>query len=224
MPSDELRDEDLIGRVAAGDTDAFAALFKRCQGQVYRFALHMTASPSIAEDVTQEVFLAVMNDAGRYDPSRASVTAWLCGIARNNVRRRAARDRLLQPLTKIDDDDGADDRVDRILAVEPEALGDLTRAESIEALRQAVLTLPLRYREAVVLCDLQELSYADAAAVLGCALGTVRSRLHRGRALLASKLSATASLQRLDASGPRSHQSGSQLDLGRSLKSVRNLA
>ncbi len=69
-----------------------------------------------------------------------------------------------------------------------DALGDLTRAESIGALREAVLTLPVRYREAVVLCDLQEMTYADAASVLGCAVGTVRSRLHRGRALLAVKL------------------------------------
>ncbi len=54
-------------RVAAGDAEAFAQLFRRCQGQVYRFALHMTASPAVAEDVTQDVFLAVMSDAGRYD-------------------------------------------------------------------------------------------------------------------------------------------------------------
>jgi RNA polymerase sigma-70 factor (ECF subfamily) len=69
-------------------------------------------------------------------------------------------------------------------------LEDLTRAEAVASLRKAILTLPLRYREAVVLCDLQELSYAGAAEALGCAVGTVRSRLHRGRALLASKLTA----------------------------------
>ena len=56
------------------------------------------------------------------------------------------------------------------------------------ALRRALLELPVRYREAIVLCDLQELSYADAADALGCAVGTVRSRLHRGRALLARRL------------------------------------
>ena len=79
----------------------------------------------------------------------------------------------------------------RLPTVDADALGDLTRAESIEALREAVLTLPVRYREAVVLCDLQEMSYADAASALGCAVGTVRSRLHRGRALLAVKLTAS---------------------------------
>ncbi len=124
MSSDELQDGELISRVAAGDADAFAQLFRRRQGQVYRFALHMTASPSIAEDVTQEVFLAVMRDAGRYDGARASVIAWLCGIARNHVRRRAERDRLLQPFADGEDSDTDSDGLDEILAVEPDTLGD----------------------------------------------------------------------------------------------------
>ncbi len=95
-----------MSRVAAGDAEAFAQLFRCRQGVVYRFVLHMTASPSIAEDVTQDVFLTVMSEAARYDPARAAVSAWLCGIARNHVRRRAERDRLLQPL--IDDEAGAE--------------------------------------------------------------------------------------------------------------------
>ncbi len=74
--------------------------------------------------------------------------------------------------------------------MEANPLADLTRAEGLEALRRAVLSLPLGYREAVVACDLQELTYAEAAEALGCAVGTVRSRLFRGRALLASKLGA----------------------------------
>jgi RNA polymerase sigma-70 factor, ECF subfamily len=187
MPLDDLNDGELIARVASGDVEAFAALFRRRQGQVYRFALHMTASPSVAEDVTQDVFIAVMSDAARYDAARASVVAWLCGIARNHVRRRAERDRPLQQFA----DAGEDADLDGVLTVSDDALVALTRAESIEAVREAVLTLPIGYREAIVLCDLQELSYADAAAALGCAIGTVRSRLHRGRALLATKLSAT---------------------------------
>jgi RNA polymerase sigma-70 factor (ECF subfamily) len=176
-------DEELLTRVASGDAAAFAALFRRRQGAVYRFALHMTGAPAVAEDVTQEVFLAVMHDARRYEAARATVTAWLCGIARNHARRRLQRDRLVLPF--VDDDaDGAG----HLTAVNTDPLEDLTRAERLEALRKAVLSLPLKYREAVVLCDLQEMSYIDAASAIGCALGTVRSRLHRGRALLAAKL------------------------------------
>ena len=74
--------------------------------------------------------------------------------------------------------------------MQPDPLGDLERAEGVERLRRMVLSLPVQYREAVVLCDLQELSYADAAAAMGCNVGTVRSRLHRARELLAAKLRA----------------------------------
>lgn len=178
-------DEQLVRRIAAGDPEAFGLLFRRRQGHVYRFALHMTSSPSIAEDVTQETFLAVMRGAARYDASRATVSAWLCGIARNQVRRRLERDRPLQPFGDVEDDAPLDAQ---LVATDEDPLGHLAKAEQVTAIRAAVLRLPLRYREAVVLCDLQEMSYVEAARVLECALGTVRSRLHRGRALLAEKL------------------------------------
>jgi RNA polymerase sigma-70 factor (ECF subfamily) len=181
-----MSDEALMARIAAGDAQAFTELFRRRQAEVYRFALHMTASPQVAEDVTQDVFMTVMKDAVRYEVTRAPVAAWLCGIARNFVRRRLERDRGLLPLA---DEEGEEPDVPA--AVE-HPLDDLTRAEQVESLRRAILTLPIRYREVVVLCDLQEMSYADAAEAVGCAVGTVRSRLHRGRALLASKLTATA--------------------------------
>ena len=210
-------------RVATGDAEAFAQLFRRRQGQVYRFALHMTASPSVAEDVTQDVFLAVMSDAGRYDAARASVGSWLCGIARNHVRRRAERDRLLQPLG--DGDPGEhDDRIDELMMVDVDTLGDLTRAESIDALREAVLTLPVRYREAVVLCDLQEMTYLEAAGAIGCAVGTVRSRLHRGRALLAVKLAASARTVAGAQEDSRREAPAVVSNISRTLRSVRNLA
>lgn len=178
-------DEDLLAAVAAGNRGAFATLFRRRRPDVYRFALHMTGEPAAADDVTQDVFIAVMRDAGRYERGRSTVVAWLCGIARNHARRRLERDKRLVPFN-VDGDEGPID----IGAVHPDQLSDLTRAEGLDALRRAVSSLPLGYREAVVACDLQELSYAEAAEALGCAVGTVRSRLHRGRALLASKLGA----------------------------------
>jgi RNA polymerase sigma-70 factor (ECF subfamily) len=195
MPSSPLSettpDEQLLERMVAGDEQAFIALFRRRRGEVYRFALHMTGSGATAEDVTQEVFIAVIRDAGRYDPARATVTAWLCGITRNLVRRRLERDRVMVPL-----DDSEPPGRDAAAASGSDPLADLTRAEGIETLRRAVSSLPVRYREAVVLCDLQEMSYADAADALGCAIGTVRSRLHRGRTLLAAKLRGTKSDER----------------------------
>ena len=239
MVPDRTSDAQLLSRVASGDAEAFSALFQRRQRDVYRFALHMTASPSIAEDVTQETFLAVMRDADRYDPARATVAAWLCGIARNHVRRHVERDRRLQAVAGCGDDDSAPG--DERLSEDADPLEDLTRTERIEELRDAILTLPIRYREVVVLCDLHELSYLEAASAVGCAVGTVRSRLHRGRALLAVKLT-TAPVSRTESpvvSGcrrtPTAHRdrsetaietrsAGGPIGFSRRARSARNLA
>lgn len=177
-------DADLVARIGTGDAGAFGELYRRRRGDVYRFALHMTGSPSTAEDVAQDVFLAVMRSADRYDASRANAVVWLCGIARNCVRQRLDRERPFLPLASLAGGPDAEP------AVLPDPLGDLVRAQGVERLRRMVLSLPVQYREAVVLCELQELSYADAAAAMGCSVGTVRSRLHRGRELLAAKLGA----------------------------------
>lgn len=182
--SDSRPDDELVGGIANGDQTALTALFRRRYRDVYGFALHLTGSTAAAEDVTQETFMAVMRDAGRFDAGRATAIAWLCGIARNQARRRLERER---PALSLDDDNGGAEPP----GLDRDPVADLTRAQDIEAVRRAVWTLPLRYREAVVLCDLQELSYLDAADAIGCAVGTVRSRLHRGRAMLAAKLWAT---------------------------------
>jgi len=169
-------DEDLLGAARGGDEAAFTALYRRRQGAVYRFALHMSGDAAVSEDVTQEVFLALLQGGGRFDPSRGTLLSFLYGVARNLVLRRIEK----KPPEELAEEPLADDDV----------LDDLTRRETIEAVRSAVLSLPTQYREAVVLCDLENASYEDAAAALDCPLGTVRSRLSRGRAMLAQKLSA----------------------------------
>ena len=183
--SEHLSDEELIARSASGDRAAFAALYRRRRPDVYRFALLVCGCHSVADDVTQDVFMAVIHDAGRYRPDRSGVVPWLFGIARNHVRRTLHRRRRA---VSLPDDDSAEARK---LAVDADPLAGLARSHHASALRRAVLKLPVKYREAVVLCDLQELSYADAAAALGCAVGTIRSRLHRGRVLLAARLRET---------------------------------
>src|SRR3954469_24084841 len=106
-------DEELIVAVAHGDRDAFAALYRRRRPDVYRFALHMTGVPAAAEDVAQEVFLALIHEAGRYTPGRASAVAWLLGIARNHALRRITERRHeplppagLEPGLTVDPADG----------------------------------------------------------------------------------------------------------------------
>jgi RNA polymerase sigma-70 factor, ECF subfamily len=179
--------DELITRIAAGDRDAFAQLYRQHRSNVFRFALHMCGAPAVAEDVVHDVFVAVIERASRYRPGLSSVLAWLIGIARNHVKRRRS-ERPVVPLPENDDDETVDRRA---LAIDADPLIHLACQRRVAALRRALLDVPLKYREAVVLCDLQELSYAEAAAVLGCAIGTVRSRLHRGRALLAKRLCAS---------------------------------
>jgi RNA polymerase sigma-70 factor (ECF subfamily) len=166
-------DEALIAAVAAGDREAFGLLYRRRRPDVYRFALHMTGRPATAEDIAQDVFLAVIREARRFQAGRSGVVPWLLGIARNHARRRLT-ERRYEPLPAARD--------------EPQVVSDpaesLDRRRRVDALRRALGCLPIAYREAVVLCDLQELTYEDAAAAAGCAIGTVRTRLHRGRALL----------------------------------------
>jgi RNA polymerase sigma-70 factor, ECF subfamily len=178
-------DGDLLRSISGGDEGAFLAFYRRHQGRVFRFALQMSGQVEIAEEVTQDVFMMVMRSSSKYDPKRGSVGAYLYGVARNFVLRRLQQERPY--LTTLDDPES---EYAGAVADDPGPLSDLTRNERIESLRRAVLTLPPAYREVVVLCDLHELDYAEAAASLECAIGTVRSRLHRARALLAEKMRA----------------------------------
>ncbi len=170
-----ITDDGLLRRMLAGDEEAFTLLYRRKHPSIYRFALHMSGNAAVAEDVTQEVFMTLIRDAKRFDPERGTLAGFLFGIARNHVRKRWDQDRRCVPL--------------------PEEGGETVsggfQTESLETVgrvRQAIATLPENYREVVVLCELEEMSYEEAAAALDCPLGTVRSRLHRARALLVEKL------------------------------------
>ena len=180
----DLSDSELLRLMLTGDEDALALLYRRRKGGIYRFALQMSGSKSIAEDVTQEVFLFLMREGQVFDPSKGAVSAFLFGVARNHVLRRLRTEHLLAPLADDADDDAAFSQPSADMC----PLEDLTRAETIESVRKAVLSLPPKYREVVVLCELQDVSYVETAEILGCAIGTVRSRLHRARALLLTKL------------------------------------
>jgi RNA polymerase sigma-70 factor, ECF subfamily len=184
----ELPDEDLLRRMMAGDEDSFVSLYRRRQGGIYRFALQMSGNPIIAEDVTQETFMALIRDPGRFDPTRGTVSAFLYGIARNYLLRRLQVERAFVPLPEETQENDVPVGANPQSGAFENSVEKLTRAETILRVRDAVLSLPANYREVVVLCELQEMSYEDAAASLECAIGTVRSRLHRARALLLSKL------------------------------------
>jgi len=179
-------EKDLLERIKAGDEDAFIALYRERHPAVHRFALQMSGSASVADDVTQEVFLALIREVTNYDPARGSLSAYLYGMTRNMVIDHMKRGNSHVSITQAEEDDGSFSSA-RLVAP-GDLLDDLTRDEAVEGLRKAVLALPEHYREVVVLCDLHEMNYEHAAQTLGLAVGTVRSRLHRARELLLKKM------------------------------------
>ena len=178
----ELTDEQLLAQALDGNEDAFTALYRRRQGPVYRFALHMSGSPTVAEEVTQEVFIFLLQRGRDFDPERGAVGAYLYGVARNYVRRAMEKSYTEATTTTVAEED------DPQLVTDFDPVREIAQSQTSQAVRKAVRSLPVHYREVVVLCDLQEQTYADAALALGCAIGTVRSRLHRAHEMLVKKL------------------------------------
>jgi len=155
------------------DRESFTALYRTHHPVVYRFALSMTGDRTGAADVTQDVFVWLIHHPDSFDPDRGELSSFLIGVARKFLLRRKQNDRRLVPL---------DEGTHPVLELPDDEQG------GVEALRAAVAVLPPRYREVIVLCDLEGLTYEEAAAAVGCAAGTVRSRLHRARQFLTRKL------------------------------------
>jgi RNA polymerase sigma-70 factor, ECF subfamily len=201
----ELTDDGLLRRVTAGDEEAFTLLYRQKHPAIYRFALHMSGNAAVADDVTQEVFMTLIRDTKRFDPARGTLGGYLFGIARNHLRKRWEQDKRLAPLL-----DGGEDFGNAAIgsanggngngvhgngtgAVHARGFGahphdEFASLETVGRVRHAISTLPENYREVVVLCELEEMSYEDAASALECPVGTVRSRLHRARGILVEKL------------------------------------
>jgi RNA polymerase sigma-70 factor, ECF subfamily len=183
-----LSDNELLHLMMDGDSQAFSEIYRRHHLSIYRFARLMSDSKTIAEDVTQEVFMVLIREVNRFDPERGTLPAFLYGIARNYVKRFQKRDRF--HISLADESENHEDTAGIQLIAPDNPFGEFTRNETIKLVRKAVLNLPSRYREVVVLCDFQELSYAEAADILGCPIGTINSRLHRAHSLLLKKLKA----------------------------------
>jgi RNA polymerase sigma-70 factor, ECF subfamily len=191
----------LLRRMMAGDEDSFTLLYRRKHPAIYRFALHMSGNAAVAEDVTQEVFMTLIRDAKRFDPALGTLGGFLFGIARNHLRRRWDQERGAVPLPgtaqELDaillshlgrQNGGAGNGNGHGVAAFPDHSDEMVSRENVLRVRQAIATLPENYREVVVLCEMNEMSYEDAAAVLECPIGTVRSRLHRAKSMLTEKL------------------------------------
>lgn len=185
--SDRLQANDaaLAARLACGDAAALTPIYRRHRAQVYRFALLWSGSAAVAADVTQDVFLHLLTKADDYAPERGPLQPWLLGIARNFVHRRTGADARY-----VANDDEAMLPAPELDAPTPESAFDTQR--ELARLRAAIAALPPHYRDVLVLVELAERSYAEAAAICGCELNTVRSRLSRARGLIARWLDAPA--------------------------------
>ena len=173
-----LTDAELLQRMQRGDGESFSILYRRHQQRVFRFASVYSGTEGVAADVTQEVFMQLF-DNHSFDPAQGELRGYLLGMARNLLRRHWRDAQRFESLP--DDEDGplGDALIDY---VEPSAL--VSRAQQYGSLRAAILALPSYYREVMILCELEELDYQEAARILEIPIGTVRSRLNRARKAL----------------------------------------
>jgi RNA polymerase sigma-70 factor, ECF subfamily len=175
-PVTKSRDRELVERFRNGDRDAFSALYRAHHAAVFRFALYLTGDRERAGEVTQEVFVWLVHHPSAFDPERGDLPAFLGGVARQMLRRHRREEQRWLPLNET--------------AAGTSPPPEIAESEDAAELWNAIATLPERYREAVILCDLEEMSNEQAASVLGCAVGTIWSRLHRAHELLQRKLQA----------------------------------
>lgn len=168
---------DLIARARTGDLAAFNLIVGHYQTSVYNLCLRMLGSQQAAEDATQDAFIAAYRHLDKF--RGGAFRSWLFRIAANacydDMRRRRVRRAV-----SLDEPVGEDRRID----VADAAPSPQDRAEQMElrgALAEALSRIPEEQRLAIVLCDVQGMDYADIAEVMQCSLGTVKSRINRGR-------------------------------------------
>ncbi len=166
-------DADDVARVVAGDGAAFEGIVRRWQGRLVGLAWRFCRDRQRAEDLAQEAFVRAFRSLRTFR-GEAAFSTWLTAIALNVYRSRLRAEG--PPLLSLDPG--------RVLPTSPSAQRQLEAAERSEQVRRAVLALPARYRDAIVLYYFEEQDLREAARVLGVPEGTVKARLHRGRALL----------------------------------------
>lgn len=175
----------LVMRLVAGDAAALDAIYRAQAGAVYRYALALCGNPAWAADATQEAFVALADRPQGFDASRGTLGAYLAGVARYTLLACFREAGTHVPLE--DPEDGrAGPLPPAAEPVSPEVL--MVREQASAQLWEALRALPWAFREALVLVDLQDRPYAEAAAIAGIELNTLRTRLHRARLRLASLL------------------------------------
>lgn len=188
-----VEESELIERSRRGDLEAFNAIVAAYQDQVYSLCLRMLGSPQAAEDVAQETFISAYRNVARM--RGATLRPWLLRVAANACIDELRR-RRRQPHVSLDAP-APETEPERRLDVPDPAAGPeqlALRLEVCEALQAELLRLPPDQRLAVILCDVEGLSYEEIAASMASSIGTVKSRISRGRATLREALRARPEL------------------------------
>ncbi len=175
-------DLDLVDRYRSGDADAFAEIYRRYGGMTFNLAYRLSGDQEVAADLTQEIFLRVFRHLGSFRGG-SSLKTWLYRVAVNHCRSRLGR-RQPEPTLGEEGQEMAARIPDTHANPEEDALA-LDRRRRVG---RALAEVPVVFREALVLCDLEGLAYQEIAAVLGVRVGTVRSRIARGREHLKRRL------------------------------------
>jgi RNA polymerase sigma-70 factor (ECF subfamily) len=188
-------DDELAERLKQRDEHAFLRLYDLHRSTVFRFLMHMTGSIGVAEELTQEVFVVILDEMcngtiGRFDPKRGTQEGYLLGVARNLARTEQRRMHRLISLDNVIESPEWERLLNTIFQENrnSDAAALMVSRSELRVIHRAILDLPQHYREVVVLCRLQEKSYKDAALILQCSEGTVASRMNRAKAILAVKL------------------------------------
>ncbi|MFC7247211.1 RNA polymerase sigma factor [Catellatospora aurea] len=176
----ELNDQELWLRAQSGDASSFGLLYERHFPTVYNFCFRRTAEVAAAEDLASVVFVEAWRGMTGTALLQPSVLPWLLGIAHNLLRNqwRAAR-RRKAALARLPPLGDTPDHADKVVE-------KLDAEQRMRAVRAALARLPRREQEVIELCVWAGLSAPEAADVLGVAVGTIHSRMHRGRARLQS--------------------------------------
>ncbi|UOD32868.1 RNA polymerase sigma factor [Massilia violaceinigra] len=190
-PATPATDTELLRQLRDGVGAAFQTLYQRHQAPVYRFALLRTGSGDTAADIVQEVFMGLLTGSFHYDPLRGLLQNFLFGVARKLIlKHEQPRLRLASLSEAKAGADPDDESAQELASDEAEPLARLLENETAELVRRALAQLAPHYRDAVILYELHDLSYLDIADICQVDIGTVRSRLSRGRAALARRLAA----------------------------------
>ena len=182
-----MTDREMIAQCKKGDREAFNELILKYQKQVFGIAYGMLSDYEDASDAAQEVFVNVYRSISSFR-EQASFTTWLYRICRNVCSDMLRKRQRRGPQLSLDNDDD-DDPLMNTASDAPGPAEVYEQTERQAAVRQALDTLKTDYKEVIVYCDMQGMSYEEAAVILKCPVGTVKSRLNRARNALRKKLS-----------------------------------